>query len=319
MAPAVPIITALAAIPVGMAAGVFAARWPAGEAPAASWVAAGVAMAVPCAAVAGVVLEGAAGALMLATLVPVVVVDLRCRLVPDVLVLPVITALLVMRAIAGPGPWWSAPVAAVAVGGMLMLPALVCPAGMGMGDAKLAVLLGAGLGIAGGIAVLVALLAGAAWGAVLAAVRGRATLRQAIPFAPFIAVGAVVALAGASGATEVRMDASPAAYGPRATGRPHHHGEGADVPARLSGIGMRGRGRDEPSRARPTAAGRRNRPDRGGMLRHSWRLPTAQPASPTARPSPRSLRACPLACRSFPTTSMPTSRVASWGTAAGGA
>lgn len=316
MVPAQILAVATAAVPVGVAAGVFVGRWPASEVPAAPWVRACVAVAVPVAGVAGAVLGGASGALMLATLVPVVVIDLRSRLVPDVLVLPVIVVLLVIGAVTGPGPWWGAPLAAVAVGAMLMLPALVCPTGMGMGDAKLAVLLGAGLGITGGVAVLVALITGAVWGAVLAALHGRAALRQAIPLAPFLAVGALVALAGVPGAAAVPSPGRSAIHAARATGQIHCRGACTAVPARPAGADIGGRGPHGLPRALPGAAGLTIRPAPAGMLRHRWRLPTAQLASPTARPSPPSSRASLPDCRWFPTTSIRISRVASWDTAA---
>lgn len=268
MVPAQTLAAAILAVPAGMAAGVFVARWPASEVPAAPWVCAGVAVAVPIAALAGAVLGGAAGALMLATLVPVVVIDLRSRLVPDVLVLPVIVVLLLIRAVTGPGPWWGAPLAAVAVGAMLMLPALVCPTGMGMGDAKLAVLLGAGLGITGGVAVLVALVTGAVWGAVLAAAHGRAARGQAIPFAPFLAVGALVALAGVPGAAAVPIGGWPDVHAARATGRIHYRGACAAVPARPAGAGSGGHTPRGLPRALPGAAGLAIRPAPAGMLRH---------------------------------------------------
>ena len=73
--------------------------------------------------------------------------------------------------------------------------ALVYPRGMGMGDVKLAAVLGLFLGRSVGVAILSGVLAGAVFGAVVmarvGAQRGRKT---AIPFGPFLALGGVVGL-----------------------------------------------------------------------------------------------------------------------------
>ncbi|MGB1526979.1 MAG: prepilin peptidase, partial [Miltoncostaeaceae bacterium] len=101
--------------------------------------------------------------ILLTVLVPVVVSDLRARIIPYAIVVP---------AIAAGRPWWGPPAAAVLVGGVVLVPALAHPDGMGMGDVKLAALMGATLGPSGGLAALLAgLLAAAAWGAAVARVR----------------------------------------------------------------------------------------------------------------------------------------------------
>ena len=78
--------------------------------------------------------------------------------------------------------------------GVYFIAALVYPAGLGMGDVKLAAFLGAWLGAS----VIVALFAGsilAVLPAVVILVRhGRAGRKVGIPFAPFLAGGAIIAL-----------------------------------------------------------------------------------------------------------------------------
>jgi leader peptidase (prepilin peptidase)/N-methyltransferase len=86
-------------------------------------------------------------------------------------------------------------IAAAAAGGGFLIVALVHPRGMGMGDVKLAAVLGLYLGAAVVPAVLVALLAGTLAGAVIAARCGlRAARTATLPFAPFLALGGVAAL-----------------------------------------------------------------------------------------------------------------------------
>ncbi|MEA2224291.1 MAG: leader peptidase (prepilin peptidase) / N-methyltransferase, partial [Solirubrobacteraceae bacterium] len=76
--------------------------------------------------------------------------------------------------------------------------ALASPAGMGMGDVKLAAVLGLFLGREVAVAVLVALCAGVVAGAAIVARKGATEGRRtAIAFGPFLALGGIVAtLAG---------------------------------------------------------------------------------------------------------------------------
>jgi leader peptidase (prepilin peptidase) / N-methyltransferase len=78
----------------------------------------------------------------------------------------------------------------------LLIPALISPKGMGLGDVKLAALMGLYLGYLDPMlvfpAVLIACVLGIAAGAVLFFVRGRAS--RAFPFGPWLALGCVIAI-----------------------------------------------------------------------------------------------------------------------------
>lgn len=131
----------------------------------------------------------AAAVVFVGALVAIAVVDVRERRVPNVIVLPAAVAVLALHTL-GDVTWEWAAAAAIAFAALLAA-ALVRPGGLGMGDVKLAVLLGAMLGRD----VLVALLVGFAAAAVpslVLVVRGRrgATL----PLAPFLALGGLAAL-----------------------------------------------------------------------------------------------------------------------------
>jgi leader peptidase (prepilin peptidase)/N-methyltransferase len=65
---------------------------------------------------------------------------------------------------------------------------------MGLGDVKLAILLGAGLGASVVAALVVGLLAGFVAAVFLLVTRGSAARKMAIPFVPFLALGGLVAL-----------------------------------------------------------------------------------------------------------------------------
>jgi leader peptidase (prepilin peptidase) / N-methyltransferase len=131
------------------------------------------------------------------------VVDLRTRLLPDRLVLPALaagTVLLTVAAVAGhdlPALGRAAAGAAVGFAGYLVL-ALVAPAGLGMGDVKLAALLGLHLAWLGWPVLVDGALAGFVVQAVLAAVllaTRRVALRGYIPFGPAMLAGAALGIA----------------------------------------------------------------------------------------------------------------------------
>ena len=85
-------------------------------------------------------------------------------------------------------------VATLGAGLLLLLPILVYPAGMGKGDVKLAMLLGAGLGAAVITAFVVCFLTAFIFAVSLLAVRGGVARKAGIPFVPFLAAGGLVAL-----------------------------------------------------------------------------------------------------------------------------
>ena len=86
-------------------------------------------------------------------------------------------------------------VAACAAGGFFLVAVLAYPRGMGMGDVKLAFVLGLFLGRDVGPALFLALIVGTLVGAAVIARKGVAEGRRTkVPFGPFLALGAIVAL-----------------------------------------------------------------------------------------------------------------------------
>lgn len=145
-------------------------------------------------AVFGPTFTGLAAALLGMVLVPVVVIDLEHKLIPDVIILPAAAVGLALGIAAHPGRWWVPVLAALGAGGFLFAIWLVFPAGMGLGDAKFAVLMGAVLGLSVIPAMGIAFAAGALLGIALIARHGGAARKVAVPFGPFLAAGAVVGL-----------------------------------------------------------------------------------------------------------------------------
>ena len=140
----------------------------------------------------GLTAEALISAVFCWILVVVTRTDLEHRLIPNRIVVPGTVLVLVARTLAEPSVAWIA--AALGAGAVLLLIALVYPAGMGMGDVKLAAYLGAGLGAAVVVAIFVGFLAAFVPAAALLVRHGRAARKAAIPLGPFLALGAVVAL-----------------------------------------------------------------------------------------------------------------------------
>ena len=85
-------------------------------------------------------------------------------------------------------------IAAAAAFAFLFIVALAYPKGMGMGDVKLAAVMGLYLGRAVAPALLIGFAAGAIYGIALIARHGAEARKQAVPFGPFLALGGLVGL-----------------------------------------------------------------------------------------------------------------------------
>jgi leader peptidase (prepilin peptidase)/N-methyltransferase len=127
--------------------------------------------------------------------IPAALIDLEHRIIPNRLTaLGAVIALVVGLAL-DPAGEPERLIAGAGAGGLLLGAALAYPGGMGMGDVKLAAVMGLLLGRAVAPAILVALLAGALAGAVIIAQKGTQKGRKtAVPFGPFLALGALVAV-----------------------------------------------------------------------------------------------------------------------------
>jgi leader peptidase (prepilin peptidase)/N-methyltransferase len=151
-----------------------------------------IALAVCCVAVFGLTFEALVDAAGCAVLVAVTVTDLERRIVPNRIVVPALGVALVVQTARDPSVEWV--VAAAAAGGFFLLLALVYPAGLGMGDVKLAAFMGAWLGRDVAVALFVGSLAGAVAAVAVLALQGSAGRKVTLPYVPALAVGAVVGL-----------------------------------------------------------------------------------------------------------------------------
>ena len=127
-----------------------------------------------------------------AVLVVISVVDVRRRIVPNRLVLSAAAIVLAARTLVHPSPVWI--VAGAGAAAFLLVAAIVRPGGMGMGDVKLALLLGVAVGRSVPIALVVALATATVPSIAILLRHGSRGRAMAIPFAPFLALGGLVAL-----------------------------------------------------------------------------------------------------------------------------
>jgi leader peptidase (prepilin peptidase)/N-methyltransferase len=125
-------------------------------------------------------------------LVAISAIDLEHRIFPNRIVLPATVVVLAAQTAVEPSIEWA--VACLGASLFLFVFALAYPAGMGMGDVKLALLMGAALGRTVPVALMVGMIAALLPSIVLFARHGSAARKMAIPFGPFLAVGSVVAL-----------------------------------------------------------------------------------------------------------------------------
>jgi leader peptidase (prepilin peptidase) / N-methyltransferase len=142
----------------------------------------------------GVTWDGLLGAYFCAVLVVLSIIDLEERRLPNVIVLPSFALVLTAHLVLYPERAAEWTIAAVGAALFLFLPTLLLPGAMGMGDFKLALLLGAMLGSAVVTAIFVGSIAGALVAIGVLMVRGPDARKQMIPFGPSLALGAIVAL-----------------------------------------------------------------------------------------------------------------------------
>jgi leader peptidase (prepilin peptidase)/N-methyltransferase len=138
--------------------------------------------------------EGLIAAFTTAVLVVLSVIDFDSHRLPNRIVLPSATLVLVARLASAPEHWKAWIGASLGAFACFLVLALICPAGLGMGDVKLALLLGAALGGAVLPALLVGTLAAGVAGLVVLAREGLGARRRALPFGPFLGFGAITIL-----------------------------------------------------------------------------------------------------------------------------
>ena len=138
--------------------------------------------------------RSALAAFLAAVLVVLAAADLERRIIPNRIVLPATAIVFVAHVAIDPGRTLELIVASLGAAVVLLLPNLLNPAAIGMGDVKLALLLGAGLGKGVIAALLVGFLATVPVAIVMLVRGGRAARKATLPLGPFLAFGGLVVL-----------------------------------------------------------------------------------------------------------------------------
>jgi len=129
-----------------------------------------------------------------AVLIAVAAIDLDHGIVPNRIVVPAAIFGLAGGALVHRGEMPEYLLAGAGAFALLLLAALAYPAGMGMGDVKLAGVMGLFLGASVLPALFVAFLSGSVFGIAKIAREGSAARKKAVPFAPFLALGGIAGL-----------------------------------------------------------------------------------------------------------------------------
>lgn len=136
----------------------------------------------------------AVAAFVIPVLCVLAAIDIAERRLPNRIVLPATAIVFTAQTVLWPDRTLEWVLAAVGGAVLLLLPLVVYPQGVGMGDVKLMLLLGAALGSAVVTAILVGSLAAGAYAAVVLLHGGRDARNAAFAFGPFLVFGALVAL-----------------------------------------------------------------------------------------------------------------------------
>jgi leader peptidase (prepilin peptidase) / N-methyltransferase len=137
----------------------------------------------------------ALGIVLVTILIPIAIIDFEHRIIPNRITGPAAVVAILIGLVLDMDFVVEQLIAGAAAGGFFLLAALAYPRGMGMGDVKLAGVMGLYLGRGVGLAVLVGLVAGVVVGAaIIARVGAKEGRKTAVPFGPFLALGGVIAI-----------------------------------------------------------------------------------------------------------------------------
>jgi leader peptidase (prepilin peptidase) / N-methyltransferase len=156
--------------------------------------AATVLLVTACVARFGLTPRSLVAAFFLCVLVLLSVIDAERHVLPNRIVLPATGAVLAAQIAFFPAQTRTWVLAALLAALCLFLIRAAYPPGLGMGDVKLALLLGAALGATVAVALVVGVLAAALAAAIVLTRNGAKARRRALPFGPFLAFGAIVAV-----------------------------------------------------------------------------------------------------------------------------
>jgi leader peptidase (prepilin peptidase)/N-methyltransferase len=132
--------------------------------------------------------------LLTALIVPASVIDLRLRIIPDVINKPGAAAVYLTAVVAQPDRWAELLIGGLAAMAFLGIAWLIYPAGMGKGDVKMILMIGLALGKYVAVALFAAFAISTVFSMGVLVTQGLRGRKTTFPFGPFLALGAMVAL-----------------------------------------------------------------------------------------------------------------------------
>jgi leader peptidase (prepilin peptidase) / N-methyltransferase len=153
----------------------------------------GATLAAASLVVQGVNGHGLVGVVLCPVLVLLTAIDFRHRLLPNVIVLPATAVIAVIIGVAEPHKLLEHLAVGIGTCALFLVAALISPGGLGLGDVKLALLIGVAMGAQTLLAMFITAAAVLVLAVVLVVREGRQGLKRKIPFGPLLAFGAAAA------------------------------------------------------------------------------------------------------------------------------
>ena len=132
--------------------------------------------------------------LLTALIVPASVIDLRHRIIPNAINLPGAVIVYLTAVVAQPDRWIELLIGGLAAALFLAAAWMIYPAGMGLGDVKMTLMIGLALGRYAGVALFAAFAISLMPSIAVLVFKGPRGRKVSFPFGPFLAAGAMVAL-----------------------------------------------------------------------------------------------------------------------------
>ncbi|MCD4670170.1 MAG: prepilin peptidase [Actinomycetia bacterium] len=140
----------------------------------------------------GLSIQMIAGIILCSALIAVSFIDIEFRIIPNIIVLPLTIIGLGLNIFINPDKWWQPLAFSAGAFAFMLIINLICPRGMGMGDVKLTLMIGAFLVKNVITGLFLGFLSGVVFG--IAVIIKKRKFKQTIPFGPFISFGSITAL-----------------------------------------------------------------------------------------------------------------------------
>ena len=140
----------------------------------------------------GLSIQTIIGIIFSSVLIAVSFIDIDLRIIPNVIVIPFTIVGLALNIYLNPVRWWMPLAFSAGAFTFMLIINLIYPKGMGMGDVKLSLMVGAFLVKSVIAGLFLGFLVGAIFG--IAVIIKKRKMRQTIPFGPFISIGSIIAL-----------------------------------------------------------------------------------------------------------------------------